>query len=184
MRRLLAALLPMAALVLVSAPAASAHSGLRDGSPGPGDEVAPGARTVALVFEAVDPDGAHTIALLDADDEPLPIGAARVVGGSLVCASVEPMTAGVHAVEYSVTSEDGHLVRGRYLFEVAEGGAEPPELGCASAQLPAPEAGEALGYAPSDIPAWVLWTLGGLVVVSGAGAGVAVARSRRGPGPG
>lgn len=56
--------------------------------------------------------------LLDEQDRALATGEAVTVDSTTVCAAVDPMAAGVHAVEYSLTADDGHVVLGRYPFEV------------------------------------------------------------------
>lgn len=184
----LTAALPVVLAVVVGlltwvAPAALAHSGLADGSPGPGDAVAPGGETVGLEFTGVDPDGEHTIALLDAEDRALGTGPAEPAGDTVVCARVAPMETGIHAVEYSVTSDDGHTVQGRYEFEVTADGEAPADLGCDPAQLAAPddqEAGdqESLGLDTGGVAGWIWWALGAALVVSALLAVAAIVRSR------
>ena len=117
MRRLLTAAAAVAATLII-APAAYAHTGLERGSPGPGDTVRPGGELIALTFERIDPKAPHEIALLDADEQAQPVGAALAVDNTTVCARVDPLDVGIHAIAYSVTSADGHLVRGTYEFEV------------------------------------------------------------------
>lgn len=175
---LAAALAVVVGLLTWAAPAALAHSGLADGSPGPGDAVAPGGETIGLEFTGVDPEGEHTIALLDAEDEALGTGAAEPHGDTVVCARVAPMETGIHAVEYSVTSDDGHTVQGRYEFEVTADGEAPADLGCDPAQLAAPDDQEALGLDTGGVAGWVWWALGAALVVSALLAVAAIVRSR------
>lgn len=177
MRRLL---ILLAGLVALAWPltAAHAHSSLLDGSPGPGDEIAAGTTTVALEFDDVDPGGEHQIAVLDAEDEPLSVGEPQAQQGRLVCVRTEELRPGVHAVEYSVTSADGHVIRSRYQFEVVEGGAEADDLGCDADALAAPSGAESLGFG-LDLPPAVLAIIAVAVVGSAALAVTAVLRSRR-----
>lgn len=105
------------------APGALAHGDLVDGTPGPGDSLAPGGEVVALEFDELAEDGRTLIAILDAGGEPIAVGAAQTTADArVVCASTSPLESGVHTLEYSVTSNDGDLIRGKYSFEVnAEG---------------------------------------------------------------
>ncbi len=178
MRRLLIVAASLAALAW-PVTAAHAHSSLLDGSPGPGDSVAPGSTVIALEFDNVDPDGEHQVAVLDAEDDPLRVSSPQAQQGRLICARTEELEPGVHAVEYSVTSGDGHVIRSRYEFEVAAGGDEVEDFGCDTGALAAPEEAESLGFG-LDLPPAVLAIVAVVVVGSAALAVVAVMRSRRG----
>lgn len=134
----------LGAVLLVAGPAA-AHGDLVYGSPGPGDYVAPGVTVLRLEMSTVKKDAPVYIAILDAKDDPLWVGSAAVVWGGddkVVCAQVEPMEPGVHAVEYTAIATDGHRLGGRYLFEVAKTATEPTDRvepgACAGADLGEP----------------------------------------------
>lgn len=169
-------------LILAGASSAWAHTTLLDGSPGPGDKVAPGAEVIALRFaEPVDPDGDNVIALLDADDKGLPISAAATAtDASYLCARIDALEPGVHTIRYDVTSEDGHPVRGNYEFEVTEGGEQADPMACDVSALGEPADAESLSdQEQDDFPIWAVWLLAGVAVLAAALAAVAVVRSRR-----
>ena len=169
MRRLLTAAAAVAATLII-APAAYAHTGLEHGSPGPGDTVRPGGELIALTFERIDSKAPHEIALLDVDEQAQPVGTALAVDNTTVCARVDPLDVGIHAVAYSVTSEDGHLVRGTYEFEVVAGGVRSRPGPCAAAQLAPPTAPRTIDSLDTrGLPLTVVWiSLAACVVVVGA----------------
>ena len=181
MRRLLTATAAVATTLII-APAAYAHTGLERGSPGPGDTVRPGGELIALTFERIDPEASHEIALLDADEQAQPVGAAHAVDDTTVCARVDPLDVGIHAIAYSVTSPDGHLVRGTYEFEVATGGVHSRPGPCGSAQLAAPTAPRTIDSLDTrGPPLTVVWiSLAVCVVVVGA---AVITLRRRSTGP-
>ncbi len=157
MRRLLTSVVAAAAM-LIAAPVAYAHTGLERGSPGPGDTVRPGGELLALTFERIDPQAPHEIALMGPDEQALPVGAALAVNSSTVCARVDPLDLGIHTIAYSVTSADGHLVRGTYQFEVVTGGDRSRPGPCASTSLAAPTTGRGIeGLDTNGVPRIVVW---------------------------
>ncbi|CAM3285927.1 copper resistance CopC family protein [Nocardioides dubius] len=181
MRKLLIGL-AAPALIVAGTSTAWAHTTLLDGSPGPGDKVAPGAEVIALRFgEALDPSGKNEIALLDADDKGLPISAAKTAtDASYLCARIDALEPGVHTIRYDVTSEDGHPVRGNYEFEVAEGGEQADPMACDVSTLDEPADAKSLSdQEQDDFPMWAVWLLAGVAVLAAALAAVAVVRSRR-----
>lgn len=170
------------AVVGLSAPA-WAHTVLVNAGPNAGDKVASGTDLVALQFgEELDASGTLEVAVLDSDESAVAVSDPQVLStdGSIVCTRVSDLEPGVHTVRYEVTSADGHEVRGNYQFTVAEGADAPDALGCDVDALPEPTEEKSLSdQDQGDFPAWALWTIGGVVVVTAGLAAVAVARSRR-----
>lgn len=123
LRNTLTVTLIIGVMAFVLAPAALAHGDLVDGSPGPGDALAPGSERVALAFDELAQDGRALVAVLDADGDPIAVGPAQTTADArAVCAATAPLETGVHTLEYSVTSNDGDLIRGKYTFEIAVDG--------------------------------------------------------------
>ncbi|WBB99821.1 copper resistance protein CopC [Solwaraspora sp. WMMA2080] len=149
MRRLLshAAVLACAGVAAVTfAAPAQAHTELVSAAPGPGDEVAPGVATIALTFGPLSGTGERRITVTGPDDTAVAVGEAVVVNAKTLCATVDPLTTGVHALAYEATSADGHAINGKFYFEVVEGGTDSADPGdCARAVLPAPDAAAPAG---------------------------------------
>lgn len=156
-----------------TAPAA-AHGDLADGWPGPGDEVPHRTSVLELRFEDVDQDLPAYVVVLDADDQPLKVGDAVFADDGTVCAAMEPLTSGVHTVEYRLTSEDGHGLNGRYYFEVTEGADPPDAETCTGMDLPRATEARTLGdFGAEDTPEWVwpvVWGGLGLMLLGLVGA--------------
>ena len=187
MRRLLLSLALLVGLLvptaLVAGPAA-AHGDLVDGSPGPGDTVAPRTSVLRLDLSDLDPDAPQALALTDEDGAPLAVGEPTVVGAGTLCARSEPLRPGVVTLEYAGMATDGHRVGGRYAFEVAAPGARPAPGACADVDLARP--GEARTLAEmtgtdSGVPTWAIVGLGALAVLAAAGVVLRVRRDRREP---
>lgn len=172
----------VAALALLASPA-SAHTTLVDAGPNSGDEVAPGGELVALKFgEELDTSGTLEVAVLDGDEEPVPVSDSQVssTDGSIVCTRTAALGAGVHTVRYEVTADDGHVVRGNYQFTVTDGADAADDLGCDVSALAEPTEEKSLSdQDQSDFPAWAMWTIGAVVVLTAGLAVAAVLRSRR-----
>ncbi|MFV2098704.1 MULTISPECIES: copper resistance CopC family protein [unclassified Micromonospora] len=142
MRRLLshAAVLACAGVAAVAfAAPAWAHTELISAAPGPGDEVAPGVETIALTFGPLSGTGERQITVTGPDDTAVAVGEAVVVNAKTLCATVDPLTTGVHTLAYEATSADGHEISGKFYFEVVNGGSDSADpADCARAVLPAP----------------------------------------------
>ncbi|MDG4771257.1 copper resistance CopC family protein [Solwaraspora sp. WMMD792] len=155
MRRLLSHATALAcagvAAVAFAAPA-WAHTELVSAAPGPGDEVAPGVATIALTFGPLAGTGERRITVTGPDDTTVAVGEAVVVNAKTLCATVDPLTVGVHTLAYQATSADGHAITGKFYFEVVDGGTDSADpADCARAVLPAPgTAGEAADSADTD----------------------------------
>lgn len=153
------------------APAALAHGDLVDGSPGPGDSLAPGGVVVALEFDELAEDGRALIAILDAGGDPIAVGPAQTTAdATAVCATTDPLEPGVHTLEYSATSDDGDLIRGKYSFEVvAEGDRPDNDLTAACSDLSMDPPGEAQTLdemGTGGFPVFLPYLLGALLVIA------------------
>ena len=170
-------------LLLGLATPAMAHTTLIDAGPGKGDEVATGTNLIALKFgEAVQTGGTLDVAVLDPNEDPVAVSDSQVLStdGSIVCTRVADLEPGVHTVRYEVTAADGHDVRGNYQFTVADGGDAAETLGCEVAPLDEPTQEKSLdNQDQGDFPAWGMWLIGGVVVLTAGLAVIAVVRSRR-----
>lgn len=162
---------------------AMAHTTLIDAGPGKGDEVATGTNLIALKFgEVVQTGGTLDVAVLDSNEDPVAVSDSQVLStdGSIVCTRVADLEPGVHTVRYEVTAADGHDVRGNYQFTVADGAAAAETLGCEVAPLDEPTQEKSLDdQDQGDFPAWAMWLIGAVVVVTAGLAVVAIVRSRR-----
>ncbi|VXC43397.1 hypothetical protein NOCARDAX2BIS_560003 [Nocardioides sp. AX2bis] len=168
-------------LLLGGAGAASAHGDLTGGSPGPGDETAPGVTTLRLDLAEVDGDAPLSVAVTDEAGDPVAVGAAQVVGSDVVCAAVEPLDEGVWTIDYAGTGVDGHRFGSRFAFEVLPGGEEADPGPCADAELAGPGEAQTLAEmteTDAAVPAWVVWTLVGLGLVSATAVVLRVRRDR------
>lgn len=180
MRRLLLSLLAACGILVAAAAAAAAHSDLVDGSPGPGDAVAPGSEVVRLDFDALRADGHALVAVLQDDGDPVPVGEATVVRDRVVCARTAPLSAGVHTVEYLVTLADGHTLTSSYQFEASSGAARAAPGVCTRAAMDDPGEAQTLEQMRAwQLPAWVLVAAGGMAVLSAVAAAVRIVRDRR-----
>jgi methionine-rich copper-binding protein CopC len=123
MRRLLSALLVVLAALAGAAAPASAHSGLIEGRPGPSDKPQAGLTTITLTFAPLSRTGTQQVKVLDPAQQDRVTGIRQVADGQLEV-TVRPLAAGVHLVQYTVTSQDGHASSGGYYLDV-RGGAAP-----------------------------------------------------------
>lgn len=177
LRRLKAAACGLIVALLVSATmgltitAAHAHGNLVDGSPGPGDALGTGGEQIALRFDELAENGRALIAVVDAADEPVPVGAAQTTANAeAVCASIAPLREGIYTLEYSVTSNDGDLIRGKYSFEITADG-DPPDnditATCSDLTLDPPGEAQTIDeMGTGAFPSWLLYLLGGLLVIA------------------
>lgn len=164
----------------VGAAPAAAHSGLEEASPGPGDLVAPGTDVVGIQVSEADGltrDGRHGVTLTGPDGATVLVGGASAVSPTEVCARTEPLTPGVWTLDYELTGGDGHLVGGRYRFEVAADAAaatDGDEVVCPASGLAAP--GEGVEQEGTS-----LLVTAGIPAVAGAAVGTMLLLLRRRP---
>ena len=159
---------------------AYAHGDFVDGSPGPGDTVAAGSTLLRLSFASIDEGSTADVTLTRTGGQQQPIGAALPLPlGRVVCARTEPLAPGIYTVSYALTSPDGAVADGGYVFEVVAAGEADDEItqgACAGQELRAPVA-PAVSTAESDSPAPLFAAVSAVgVVVIGA---VVVALRRR-----
>lgn len=175
----------VAALLAVTAPGwwtpASAHGDFETGSPGPGDEIVAGNTAVWLEFVAIDPDAPAFVALIDEEGDPVAVGETSAASDTVVCARSAPLESGVYDLEYLVTSDDGHLIRGTYAFEVLDDATPDTRTDpCSATDVADP--GEALTMAEMSsgdgLPAWAIPVLGVLLLAAGAAVVVRIRRDR------
>lgn len=178
--------------LLLSGTPAYAHSALKDGSPGPGDSVAPGADVIGLAFAPLKAGTAPRLSLVGPDGTQVPVGKPVLADGSVVCAAVAAMPAGINTLSYTVTSADGDEQSSAFQFEVVQGAeAAAVPAACRKQTLPAPRSGaprEGAGAAADtasdgellglDRPV-ALTGLAALAVAAAGGAALAVLRRRR-----
>lgn len=188
--------LPLALVALWSAPA-FAHARLLQAEPADGATVTESPDRVALRFSEPVEAEFDPVEVLDSRGERVDGGDARVSpdDARVVEAGLGGLSEGAYAVEWRVTSIDGHVVEGEYGFEVAAsgrssaggGGEELGGIGAddaapAPAPQPASQAGPEDGATP--VAAYAFASLGVLAVavlaVAGAGA-VRRRKPRRGP---
>ena len=174
--------LPLAALsVLLGAPAAHAHGSFIDGSPGPGDAVPAGSRTLTLQFEEIDPGSRAALELSRTGGEPEALGAALALDDAgAVCARSEPLSEGIYTLRYEVTSPDGSVAESACVFE-GVGAAEATDFvsagPCAGGAL-RPPAPPAASTADSDSLAPLIAVVSAVGVAVVAGVLVAVRRQQ------
>ncbi|MEU3089300.1 copper resistance CopC family protein [Streptomyces massasporeus] len=159
-------------LLFLGGTPAYAHTALKDATPGPGSKVAPGADVVALTFGRLKSGTTPTINMTGPDGAAVPVGQPAVADGSVVCAAVTPLRAGVSTVSYTVTSADGDTQTSAFQFQVADG-AEPVAVpsACQGLSLAKPDTGgddTILGLSRTTVAlavAAVVAAGGGLLVV-------------------
>ena len=114
----------------IHAPAGWSHQQLRSASPAAGDTVQTAPKELQLNFTQAIPLGLAQLRLIGPTGE-VPLGAfvADVAADGVLLASIDaPLAAGDYTVEWLVTGDDGHAVRGAYTFHLpasAQGVAPP-----------------------------------------------------------
>lgn len=124
-------------------------------------EVLPDAVTLTFSGVLIDEPGINRVSVTDAAGTELTEGD-PVLDGTLVTQALGETSAGEITVVWRVVSSDGHPVSGEYSFVAGD-----------AADAPTPsESADADESAAGEDTSWLLWVVGGVVVV---GAGVAVA---------
>lgn len=147
--RTLVVALATALSLLVSGPAAQAHTDLIRSSPSKGDRLESVPSEIELEFtESVDPS-LSTIVLIRAGSDPVRLDVVRGGQPAVLLAMVPEVvssTTEAWSVGYRVTSVDGHPIEGSVDFVVAGSGAAPPEADGevpSEKSVPSPVAGAA-----------------------------------------
>ncbi|MEU3145254.1 MULTISPECIES: copper resistance protein CopC [unclassified Streptomyces] len=172
----------LCALLLLGSAPAYAHTALKDATPAPGAEAGSGTSVVALTFDRLMPGTTPEIGLTGPDGTTVPVGQPVLADGSVACAAVTPLRAGVTTLTYTVTATDGDTQTNAFQFQVVDG-TEPvatPSV-CQGLTLSAPDAGGD-DTLPGLSRTTALVVLAG-VVVAVVGAGVLAVRGLRGAGP-
>lgn len=188
-------LLVLAAVAVVLWPAAPAlaHNSLVSATPDRNAVLREAPTEVALAFLQRLDAGSTTIAVTDAGKQPVAASAPTVKAKTAKLAFDQPLGNGEYTVEFSVVSVDGHPVKGKYTFTVAD----PSAVAQSSAAAPGPAvAPSAAASAPvatvavaaesgsgsdsgSGVPAGALIGVGGLAVALAAVAAYLYAVRRR-----
>jgi copper resistance protein C len=183
--RLVAAALVATTLAVLTSGPAQAHNSLTKASPAKNATLDEAPDSVELTFlQKVNPE-ALTITVTDAQQRPVPTGAARADGRTGSVTFGEPLANGVYTVTYRVVSLDGHPVQGSYRFTVADPAASSapssPPVAAAPATVSAPAAEPvAASASPDDSGRWAI--AAGVVLVAVLGvAALAVLWRRRTP---
>ncbi len=170
-----------AALVVLVAPAASAHDVLGGSSPAAGSTVTVAPVEVRLTFAEPPTAQGLGVAVTGPDGASVATGAPRLVVNEVTQALVPLTRSGTYTVAYRVVSADGHPVAGTYTFVLA--------LASSSAATPVPSATPTPGgssaladpsvtnVSGTDLTPWILGVV--LALVAGTVLGVVAARRRR-----
>ncbi|MEU9207738.1 copper resistance CopC family protein [Streptomyces sp. NPDC048415] len=180
------ALLGCLGVLLFGGPPAYAHTALKDATPAPGSRVGTGTNVISLTFARLKPGTTPKVSLVGSDGTTVPVGRPQVAAGSVTCAAVSPLQAGVATLTYTVTAADGDTQTNAFQFEVSDRvQAMTAPAACQGLNLAAPgtdtgggEDGMILGLGRGE----ALAVAAGAVVVIAAGAFLA-ARVRRGARP-
>jgi hypothetical protein len=176
-----------AALVILAAAPASAHTSLIDVQPGEGDTVTEGT-TVSLTFSDALLDLGAEFSVVDSGGDPVSLDVDRPDPAS-VAATLPALAAGPVTVSWRVVAKDGHPIEGTLAY-VAEGVGPPASApaapsGHASAvpaqvtaspspsPSPQPDTGD---DSSSDGINWGVWIAIGVAIFAATGAGVATKR--------
>jgi copper resistance protein C len=200
-RHTVVALLAAAALVLVGAPAASAHDSLVSSSPSDGQTVATVPDRIVLTMNEA-PVSVGTRVVVRGPDGEVQQGSPRVVKNTVQQTVAAGSPAGRYTVVWRVTSGDGHPVSGTFTFTadaagtVASGSATTtPNAQGSTTTVPGaqatpttaadqpgtpvagPTSSTSTGESGQSGTFWALWLVVALVVMAGVGA--TVVRRRR-----
>jgi len=169
--------------LVLTAPAASAHSVLESSTPAKDSSIATAPAEVVLQFNEALDTGFTELSVLGPDGASHWEGGAPAIAGPKLSVPLKPLgQAGKYTVNYRIVSGDGHPVSGSFTFTLTSPGpATATSVPVVPAQPGSPAAAANMA-AQSDtggVPVW-LW-VGGAVVLLITGAVVAV-RIGRGPG--
>ncbi|MFF7984078.1 copper resistance protein CopC [Streptomyces sp. NPDC007901] len=107
-------------LLLLGGTPAYAHTALKDATPAPGSTVGTGTSVVELTFAQLRPGTTPKVSLVGPDGAKVPVGQPAMAGGSVTCAAVSPLRAGVNTLTYTVTATDGDTQTNAFQFQVAD----------------------------------------------------------------
>jgi copper resistance protein C len=198
----LLALLATATLVLVAAPAASAHDSLVSSSPSDGQTVPAVPDHIVLTMNEA-PVSVGTRVVVQGPDGEVQQGSPKLVKNSVEQALVAGSPAGRYTVVWRVTSRDGHPVSGTFSFTASAAGTATsgsvtptssgsesmtttPSPGTTSATtagqgaspVSGPTSGASTGGSGQTGTSWALWLA--IAILAVAGVGATTVRRRRG----
>ncbi|MCX5423631.1 copper resistance protein CopC [Streptomyces sp. NBC_00078] len=107
-------------LLLFGGTPAYAHTALKDATPAPGSTVGIGTSVVELTFAQLQPGTTPKVSLVGPTGTVVPVGRPVVADGSVTCAAVSPLQAGVNTLTYTVTASDGDTQTNAFQFQVAD----------------------------------------------------------------
>lgn len=122
----LAGALAVLVLWLASMPAAAAHDALTAATPADGASVATAPAEVALEFSGVVQELGAQVVVTGPDGTAVGDGEPQVVDTTLTQPLAPDLPAGTYAVDWRVTSPDGHPISGTTSFTVTTGEAAAP----------------------------------------------------------
>ena len=165
LRRVLALVVATGALLLGSTATAWAHDSLGSSTPADGATVGTAPAGITLEFDEAPQALGTQIAVTGPDAASVTDGAPVLSGATVTQPLADGLPAGAYAVEWQVTSDDGHPVSGSFGFTVTEGGS------AAGTSAPADPAatGEGAAAQADSGSSPLLWIgLGVIVAVAGA----------------
>ncbi|MFJ9539846.1 copper resistance protein CopC [Streptomyces sp. NPDC101225] len=170
-------------LLLFGGTPAYAHTALKTATPAPGSTVGSATSVIALTFAQLKPGTIPKIRLVGPDGTAVPLGQPQVADGSVACASVGSLPAGVDTLTYTVTATDGDVQTNAFQFQADEGTqAAAVPAACAGLSLAAPVSGEDDGADARILGldrTTALVVLAAAVAVAVGGGAVVMRRSRR-----
>ncbi|MFG2309699.1 copper resistance protein CopC [Streptomyces sp. NPDC048566] len=110
-------------LLLSGGTPAYAHTALKDAAPAPGSTVGTGTRVIALTFSSLKPGTTPQIGLIAGDGTAVPVGRPAMADGTVACASVGALPAGVATLTYTVTAVDDDVQSSAFQFRVSDNAA-------------------------------------------------------------
>lgn len=162
--RALALALVAAALLLLGAGPAAAHTRLTGSDPADGASLATAPDTVALTFNEEMQAEFSTVTVVGPDGVAYQTGTVQAAGGTVTAAVLPLGPAGRYEIGYRVVSDDGHPVAGSVAFTLTAAGPGAAVAPTTAAPQPAPAA--AGPAEPASAPVWP-WVLGAVVLVGG-----------------
>lgn len=167
------------------APAGWAHQQFRSSSPAPGDTLQDAPRELRLTFAQAIPLGLAQLHLRGPSGE-VPLGAfdeTAAADGILLATIRGPLPAGSYTVEWLVTGDDGHAVRGSFAFHLpasaggialpASAAVDPVAERSPPPEAASPTAAQGTSFGPGSPLYWAVRWLNLLSVVTLIGAAAA-----------
>jgi methionine-rich copper-binding protein CopC len=172
LRPLVAAAAVAGTLLLVAAPAASAHDALVSTSPASGAALTSSPSTIALTFEEPPTTQGMAMSLTAPDGAVTTL--VPVLAGDVVSAPVSATLApGAYRVAWRVVADDGHPVTGTFAFTLAAA------TGSTSATPSTSVSTVAVATDGASSSSALPWLVGGLVVLVAVGGAALVVRRRQ-----